>query len=147
MSAVPDPGMRAADSDREAVVERLQEAHAEGRLSQDELVARVEAAYTARTFGELAPLTADLPGTSVPARRPDASAGREPVRRGSAEKSLRTAWAAWGTAVSVNLVIWLIVTLSTIGDEGWPPYFWPVWVAGPWGAVLVVATLAARGRR
>jgi hypothetical protein len=23
-------------------------------------------------------------------------------------------------------------------------YFWPMWVAGPWGAVLIAATISAR---
>jgi hypothetical protein len=34
------------------------------------------------------------------------------------------------------VVIWLIVSLSSRELV----YFWPAWVAGPWGAVLVVAT-------
>ncbi|MFD7864002.1 DUF1707 domain-containing protein [Streptomyces sp. NPDC059783] len=63
MTAEPDrsPGrMRASDADREAVVEQLREAAAEGRIDLDELDERVGAALTAKTYGELAPLTADL---------------------------------------------------------------------------------------
>ncbi|NAS21693.1 DUF1707 domain-containing protein [Herbidospora sp. NEAU-GS84] len=55
-------GMRASDSEREAVVERLRVASTEGRLTLAELTDRTEAAYLAQTQGELAQLTADLPG-------------------------------------------------------------------------------------
>ena len=53
--------LRAADSDRDAVVERLRDAAAEGRLEHTELDARVEQALTAKTYADLAALTADLP--------------------------------------------------------------------------------------
>jgi hypothetical protein len=52
---------RASDSEREATVAHLREAAAEGRLDVEELVARIDAAYTATTRAELEPLTADLP--------------------------------------------------------------------------------------
>jgi hypothetical protein len=62
VARVTDPdGMRASDSEREAVVERLRVASAEGRLTLEELVGRTEAAYSARTRGELARVTTDLP--------------------------------------------------------------------------------------
>jgi Domain of unknown function (DUF1707)/Cell wall-active antibiotics response 4TMS YvqF len=53
--------LRAADADRESVVERLQAAASEGRLDLEEFEERMATAYRAKTFGELAPLTADLP--------------------------------------------------------------------------------------
>jgi Domain of unknown function (DUF1707)/Cell wall-active antibiotics response 4TMS YvqF len=56
--------IRAADADREAVVERLQGAASEGRLDLEEFEERMAAAYRAKTFGELAPLTADLPDSA-----------------------------------------------------------------------------------
>ncbi|MFG2137141.1 DUF1707 domain-containing protein [Streptomyces sp. NPDC048650] len=55
------PELRAADSDRERVAEILRDALAEGRLAMEEFEERLEAAYAARTYGELAPITADLP--------------------------------------------------------------------------------------
>ncbi|MFE7558444.1 DUF1707 domain-containing protein [Kitasatospora sp. NPDC057500] len=60
----PDPsgGLRASHGEREAVVERLRDAAAEGRIDLDELDERVGLALTARTHAELAVLTADLPG-------------------------------------------------------------------------------------
>ncbi|MEV5592589.1 DUF1707 domain-containing protein [Streptomyces sp. NPDC052496] len=53
--------LRASHADREAVVERLGEAAAEGRIDLAELDERLEQALTAKTFADLAPLTADLP--------------------------------------------------------------------------------------
>ncbi len=70
MKGVNDPGgMRASDAEREAVVEQLRVASAEGRLTLAELTERTEAAYLAQTHGELAQITADLPG-GVPGPRP-----------------------------------------------------------------------------
>jgi hypothetical protein len=53
--------MRVSDADRDAVVERLREAAAEGRLDLDELDARLDQALTAKTYADLDLLTADLP--------------------------------------------------------------------------------------
>ena len=52
----PSGEVRASDAEREAVVERLRVATAEGRLTFGELAERTEAAYTATTRGELVPL-------------------------------------------------------------------------------------------
>ncbi|MFI6443286.1 DUF1707 domain-containing protein [Kitasatospora sp. NPDC050543] len=58
---VAEADMRASDADRERIAELLRDAYAEGRLSVDEHAERIEAAYSAKTLGELAPLTRDLP--------------------------------------------------------------------------------------
>ncbi len=55
------PVIRASDGDREAAAARLNEAVGDGRLTLQEFSERLDRAYTARTRGELAPLTADLP--------------------------------------------------------------------------------------
>ena len=55
--------VRASDAEREAVVERLRRALSQGRLSIAEFDDRVSVAYAARTQGELADLTRDLPGS------------------------------------------------------------------------------------
>ncbi|MGX4691968.1 DUF1707 SHOCT-like domain-containing protein [Streptomyces sp. JNUCC 63] len=62
------PELRASDADRERVAEHLRDALAEGRLDMAEFEERLDAAYRARTYGELAPLTRDLPvpGVSAP---------------------------------------------------------------------------------
>jgi hypothetical protein len=62
--------IRAADADREHVADRLRQATAEGRLQADELEERLEAAFSARTYGELEELTRDLPGEAAPRARP-----------------------------------------------------------------------------
>lgn len=76
--------MRVSDADREAVTARLRDHFAEGRLTHGELDERVSAALSAKTFGELRALTADLPGpVPVPPRaaaRPDWP-GRSCARR------------------------------------------------------------------
>lgn len=54
--------IRASDSDREAVVARLHKALGQGRLTLEEFDHRTAAVYAAKTLGDLAALTDDLPG-------------------------------------------------------------------------------------
>jgi hypothetical protein len=61
------PDLRASHADRDRVVEALRVAGGDGRLSAEELDTRLGRALSARTLGELAELTADLP--SAPAAR------------------------------------------------------------------------------
>jgi hypothetical protein len=53
--------LRAADTDREAIAERLRAAAGDGRIDLAELDERLDRAYTAKTYGELEILVADLP--------------------------------------------------------------------------------------
>jgi hypothetical protein len=55
-----------SDAEREAAVERIREACAEGRLTMDEMGDRSHIAYRARTVAELA----ELPGTCPTTTRP-----------------------------------------------------------------------------
>jgi hypothetical protein len=65
----PAPGVRAGDSDRDAAAAALGEHFAQGRLTLDELSARLDATLTAVTHGELAQAVRDLPDlTAFPAR-------------------------------------------------------------------------------
>jgi hypothetical protein len=57
--------IRASDAERDATVDRLREAAAEGRLTLEELSDRIEAAAGAVMRSELATLTADLPGRTL----------------------------------------------------------------------------------
>ncbi|MEU6080613.1 DUF1707 domain-containing protein [Streptomyces sp. NPDC047108] len=76
MSESPDlPELRASDADRDRVAEILRDALAEGRLDMEEFDERLGAAYQARTYADLEPLTRDLPVSGVAA----GAAGREPV--------------------------------------------------------------------
>lgn len=61
------PATRASDRDRDAVVQRVQDAFAEGRLDDAEFDERMRAALNARTYGELDVLLTDLPAASAPA--------------------------------------------------------------------------------
>ena len=100
--------MRASDADRERVAELLRDHYAAGRLSDEELAERVEAAFATRTTSELEALTADLPARSAGHRR----------RRGAFETSVRIHLTAF---VVVNVM--LIAIWAAAGGG----YFWPVW--------------------
>ena len=64
--AEPGVGLvRASDADRDRTVEALAAASAEGRLTLEEYSQRSDAALTARTLGDLATLTADLPAVPL----------------------------------------------------------------------------------
>ncbi len=63
-------GMRAATPDRERAVDVLKAGFAEGRLTQEEYNLRMGQAYSAKTYGELAALTADLPAGAMPTAWP-----------------------------------------------------------------------------
>ncbi len=61
----PDPArMRVSDEDRHKVADILREAAAEGRIDIEELDERLESTYAAKTYGDLVPITADLPGAA-----------------------------------------------------------------------------------
>ncbi|MEU8384763.1 DUF1707 domain-containing protein [Streptosporangium sp. NPDC048865] len=140
--------MRASDGDRDKIASVLREHYAQGRLTTEEFDERLEQLYTSKTYGELAVLTSDLPDVDLrrlpetPSRAPERSRASE--RKGAQDKGLAAAWAAWATVSGINWMIWLIVGIT--GDF---PYPWPLWVMGPWGVVLLVATvstLLARGK-
>jgi hypothetical protein len=146
---MPDPHLRAADADRAAVASVLGEHMAAGRLTLAEYDERVSRAYAAKTYGELAELTTDLP--ALPGRRsapqpassqPVPASQPVPERAGRSRGSTLDAWRAWLTTGLVVTTIWLISSLAS----GEFSYFWPVWVIGPWGAVLLASTLTGGGR-
>jgi len=81
------PAVRASDRERDAVVQRVQQAFAEGRLDDGEFDERMRAALTARTHADLDVLLADLPTeTAAPGPAP-AAGGRGPGRVAVALKS------------------------------------------------------------
>jgi hypothetical protein len=139
--------MRASDRDREQVVGRLRAAMVEGRLKTDEYLDRVGRAYEATTYGDLAPLEADLPpAVAVPVPdtpQPPTPPARLIARTGAVASLpvlLKVLWAMWLTAVSVNVVVWVLVSVTT-GNLLYP---WPLWVAGPYGAALFAISAAVR---
>ena len=138
-----DPSMRASDDDRENVAGRLRDAHAEGRLTMEEFEERLDSTYAAKTLGELAVVTRDLPEPvgveQSPSRRESTAPGSDVERHGYRWR--RAAWGAWATAVFVNVAIWGAIAVSS--DH---PRTWPIWVGGPWGAVLLARTLFGHER-
>lgn len=86
---VAEAEMRVSDADRERIAELLRDAYAEGRLDADEHAERIGAAYAAKTFGDLVPLTRDLPAhrsvsfakppLDAPAPAPAPAAARPPM--------------------------------------------------------------------
>jgi hypothetical protein len=69
--------MRVSDSDREQAADVLREAAGHGRITMDELEERLELAYAAKTYADLAAVTRDLPGPAqAPSAAQPAMAGR-----------------------------------------------------------------------
>jgi hypothetical protein len=141
--ARPD-SLRASDSDREHVVDRLRLATAEGRLRAEELEERLTTALAARTYGELDRVLADLPA-ALPERR--RSRGRRP---GPALAAAAT------VTVGVVLTVFAILAAGTslrVQPSGRPVHgrsevfhlvsrhgFFPV-IAGPVLGMLAVVVL------
>ena len=72
--------LKASDTDRDRIAERLRQATAEGRLLAEELEERLEATFAARTYGELDAVVADLPGAAIRQReRPATVAWLRPL--------------------------------------------------------------------
>jgi hypothetical protein len=154
--------LRAGNAEREVVVRRLNDAFGEGRLELAELDQRIAEAYAAKTLGDLRPLLLDLPASlgrpsgavarsaSVPLAR-SAQPSRQLSGRVAGELARRPAWIrwqyyVWTSAVALNVVVWLLVTVG-VGKLVYP---WPLWVAGPWGITILAQDVIARleyGRR
>jgi hypothetical protein len=81
------PVTRASDRERDAVVQRVQEAFADGRLDDTEFDERMRAALTARTHSDLDVLTADLPAATAGTGPAPTTGGRGPGRFAVALKS------------------------------------------------------------
>ncbi len=147
---MPEPHLRAADVDRAAVADVLGAHMSAGRLTVAEFDERLSRAYAAKTYGELDELTADLPplpagaAARVPAPAPEA----RPAPAAHASPSAWThgwddghSWRSWLTTSLIVLTIWAATSLASWEFH----YFWPIWVIGPWGAVLLAQTVAGRG--
>src|SRR6202044_3333337 len=74
----PAPGLRAGDADRDAAAAALAEHFAQGRLTLDELNARLDAALAATTHGDLSEALRDLPQQTDHDRAHPAPAGTKP---------------------------------------------------------------------
>ncbi|MFI6312005.1 DUF1707 domain-containing protein [Nocardia fusca] len=118
-------GTRASDAERDRIVRDLSRHLGDGRIDLAEYDQRVAQVYRTTTREELTGVLADLP-TLAPAR-PATPRSRFPVWQ-------RIEATAWLTVSVLVLVIWGAISLG-VGEF---TYFWPMWVIGPWGAVLAV---------
>ena len=114
--------LRVSHADREQSIEVLKSAFVQGRLTKDELDARVGQAFASRTRAELASVTADIPAEPVasPSRRA-ARARPLPPENASLKKSAAVITAAtalmvgvWAAAVSTDIAVLgaLVVTVT-----------------------------------
>jgi hypothetical protein len=137
--------LRAADVDRQFAADRLKAALDEGRLSLHEYDDRLREAYAARTYGDLDRLLTDLPGADraqlVPPP-PASAASRKPptaAERPAHRRFPRWIFAVWSSWITVTLIVNAIWFASWLGGSGTD--YWPIWVMGPWGAVLLAVTI------
>jgi hypothetical protein len=146
---LPPEQFRASDVERKLVEQRLHRAHTDGQLNLDELDTRLVAVWQAKTRGDLALLTMDLP--VVPNQVP-LSAELAPVplatqspqrRRSGGRTAMRVLTTIWAAASALNFAIWLLVSITDLHLE----YPWFIWVAAPSGIVLGVIWLSMNSGR
>jgi len=110
-----EPGrLRASDADREQALDLLKAAFTEGLLTRDELVARAGSALTARTYADLAGVTAGIPAgvaAGVAAASPRAPAPARARRRPGPQ-------AKAGACLIVATVIMIVDGALTGGRAG-----------------------------
>ncbi len=110
---------RASDQDREQAAEQIRDHYAAGRLTDDELDKRVQAAYSAQTNAELQRLLADLPVLPEVRKRQERAELVE--RRSHLQRRLIQQTGGSVIAFAVCTGIWI-----ASGASG---SFWPIWVA------------------
>ena len=132
--------MRAGDSDRQAVADKLKQALDEGRLDLAEYDERLQRAYAAKTYGDLKGLLDDLPAATLPERaattEPAATSAPVPQVSSARAGQLVRAWlGGFGGIFVLGTVIWLVTSIGS----GELRYFWPMWL-------LIPMALGALGR-
>jgi hypothetical protein len=116
---VADPQqLRVSDEQRERAAQALREHFAAGRISEDELDDRVQAAYDAKTEAELDKQLSDLP--KLPATPQQQKAELVERRRHLQRRLIQETAGGFGLFL-VCTVIW-----AASGASG---SFWPIWVA------------------
>ncbi|NUS42129.1 MAG: DUF1707 domain-containing protein [Mycobacteriaceae bacterium] len=122
-------GTRVSDVERQRVVDLLGRHLADGRIDLVEFDRRLAHVYSATTGEDLVVVLSDLPAAT--ARRTPVAPSRIPVWQ-------RIEASSWLGVGLLCLGIWAAISLSV----GAFTYFWPIWVIGPWGAVLAFRMLA-----
>jgi len=98
----------------------------------------VATVWQAKTRGELRRVTADIPEVPTPPPAPPAPPRQKIFTDDGGGIAMRVLSTIWLCAFSINIVVWLLVWLTSAEFT----YPWPVWML-PSGAVL--ATLYAIG--
>jgi hypothetical protein len=143
--------LRAGHADREQAIEALKTAFVDGRLTRNELGARTGRALAARTYADLARLTADIPAepaAAEPAAPVPAPAESAAVVPGPARPPVPPVRRPLAKAAAVSGVCLSIATAATlIGAhvaEGVPgPSSHHAWVAASFSLALVAVIIAA----
>ncbi|HIV59420.1 MAG TPA: DUF1707 domain-containing protein [Candidatus Stackebrandtia faecavium] len=138
--------LRIGDSDRELVSRLLKSAVEEGRLTLVEYDGRLQRIHSAKTVGDLTPIFQDLVASGN--RRNFSEHGSAPSKSYAAKSRAKTGtpawikwmWFGWAVPVTLCVVIWLILVVTELELQ----YFWPIWVAGPLGAVIGSVTVMER---
>jgi hypothetical protein len=134
--------MRAGDSDRQVVADRLKQALDEGRLDLGEYDERLRKTYAAKTYGELKGMLDDLPDV-VPSRvdtTPVPGPDNPPPTRSARSGLLVRGWlGGFGGIFVVCTAIWLVTSIGS----GHFHNFWPVWLLIP----MVFGLLGGRDSR
>ena len=108
-------GLRASHADREQVIGTLKVAFVQGRLTEEELGARVDQVYASRTYAELAEVIGDIPAELAGAQAP-----RDPWR------ATKIAWRVVYATIAPGVVTLILIP------------------GGPrttWGEVVILATV------
>jgi hypothetical protein len=120
--------LRASHADREQVIDTVKAAFVQGMLAKDEFDLRVGQAFAARTCGELAALTADLPAGL-------AAAGPAPARPARRRPLAKAAAGSGGCLVIAAAAVRAI----DLADPGPTPGVIPKY----WGTLFVLIALVA----
>ncbi|XRQ15181.1 DUF1707 SHOCT-like domain-containing protein [Actinomadura welshii] len=121
--------VRASDHDRDAAVQRLGDALADGALDTTEHGRRLDRALTATTRGDLHRLTADLPPS--PAARARAENARRAAKDKADKRAWRDEWAYWAGGAVIMTALWAVSSLREGDlDSYWPAVPLAIWAAG-----------------
>jgi hypothetical protein len=141
---------RASDADRATVSEQLRRALSDGRITLTEFDDRLAATYQARTYGDLAVLTGDLPATVTALPAPTSgqwAPASGPSPHELTRSYLRRHVLQWlGGAMIITIVASLFTVSSDIDDYSWVPAVLLFW-AGLIAARISTGTHYDRERR
>ncbi|MFE3258929.1 DUF1707 domain-containing protein [Nocardia sp. NPDC059091] len=119
-------GTRASDAERAQIADLLGRHLSDGRLDLAEYNERLTRVYATATREDLQLVLQDLPKLPKTVAPRSISRTRFPIWQ-------QIEGSAWLGVSLLCLVIWAAISLTT-GEFTYP---WPIWVIGPWGAVLV----------